>query len=66
MKRKKSKYYSYKGKACWVARETKHGWRLKLSVGADDYPIGGLLIKNRDGVDKVTTDLNVVFVEMAK
>jgi len=41
-------------KWCWVATETKRGWRLKLCIGNKaEYPLRGLLLESQDDVAKV-------------
>ncbi len=50
-----------KSKWCWVASETKGGWRLKLSVGKTDIRLEGLLLATPEEVKKVAKG-NIVFV----
>lgn len=52
-----------KAKWCWVATETRKGWRLKLCIGPKDYPLRGLLFESANDVAKVATS-KVVFVHL--
>ena len=52
-------------KACWVATETRAGWRLKFCVGAKDYPLRGLLLRTREDVERVASDYGIVFVHLS-
>lgn len=54
-----------KQKFCWVARETRTGWRLKVCIGPNDYLLSGFLAKNPDEVKKLLKG-NIVFVHVAK
>jgi len=51
-------------KFCWVARETKKGWRLKASLGPRDYNLAGLLLASPEEVKKLLKG-NIVFVKQA-
>lgn len=53
-----------KAKACWVATQTKAGWRLKISIGPKDYPVRGLLLGSEKDVQRACGDLGVVLVHM--
>ena len=53
-----------KAKACWLATETRKGWRLKLCVGPMDYPVRGLLLDSDAEVRKVMEKLGTVFVHL--
>lgn len=60
-KRKVNKY-----KWCWVATETKSGWRLKLSIGAGEYKLVGAVFSTIEEVEKITngTDGKIVFIHL--
>lgn len=55
-----------KGKKwCWVATETKKGWRLRLAFGRKDYKLTGLLLKEESDVKAITgTKGKIVFVHL--
>jgi hypothetical protein len=55
-----------KAKWCWVATQTRAGWRLKLCVGSRDFPVRGLLLDSVGDVSKVTRGApgKVVYVHM--
>jgi hypothetical protein len=53
-----------KQKACWVATETRKGWRLMLSVGPYDYPVRGLLVADKNDIAKIVKGLGTVFVHL--
>jgi hypothetical protein len=55
-----------KQKACWVSTQTRKGWRLKLSVGPYDYPVRGLLVEDKNDIEKIVTRLGTVFVHLEK
>ena len=50
-----------KSKWCWVAKETKGGWRLALAIGKQDIRLEGLILANENEVKKVAKG-NIVFV----
>ena len=52
-------------KWCWVATETKNGWRLKLAYGNKDYNLKGLVLKT-DEVNAITLNKigKTVFVHL--
>jgi hypothetical protein len=49
------------GNACWIATETRRGWRVKLSTDYRDFPLSGLLLDSCKDV-KQLRGLSVVFV----
>lgn len=51
-------------KWCFVAREVKGGWRLKLAYGAKDYPIRGIVFKTVAEIEELTHKGKVVFVHL--
>lgn len=51
-----------KSKWCFVATEVKDGWRLKLCIGKNDFPISGIVIKSMEDIASLTHDGKVVFV----
>jgi hypothetical protein len=53
-----------KAKWCWVATETRKGWRLKLSIGPRDYPVRGVLFESGEDVSRVTGKRAVVYVHL--
>lgn len=57
-----------KHKWCWVATETRQGWRLKLAIGNRDYKIAGLLLASADEVEKVCgrSQGNVLYIWLAE
>lgn len=50
-----------KQKWCWVATQTKDGWRLKIAIGNKDIRLEGLLLVSVEEVKKVAKG-NIVFV----
>lgn len=52
-------------KWCWVATETKKGWRLKLAYGSKDYNLKGLLLKYSE-IILITHNEKIVFVHLKK
>lgn len=51
-------------KWCFVAKEVKEGWRLKLAYGAKDYPVRGITFKTVEEIEQLTHDGKVVFVHL--
>ena len=51
-------------KWCFVAKEVKGGWRLKLAYGAKDYPLSGAIFKEMEEVEQLTHDGKVVFLHL--
>ena len=51
-------------KWCFVAKEVKGGWRLKLAYGSKDYPVRGIIFKNMEDIEQLTHDGKVVFVRL--
>jgi len=59
-----SKINLKKVKWCWVATETKAGWRLKMAIGENsktDIRLEGLLLASESEVKKIVKG-NIVFV----
>ena len=54
-------------KWCWVATETKRGWRLKLCIGERaEYPIRGLLLESPEDVAQIVAQRRkTVYVHLA-
>lgn len=53
-------------KVCWLAKESKKGWRLYLCLGEKlTFPIKGLIIKKASDIEDMLTS-NIVFAEMDK
>jgi hypothetical protein len=49
---------------CWLARETKDGWRLYFAADKD-YPVTGVLFADKKQVEVVTKGRgNTVFIHM--
>ena len=38
-------------KWCFVAKEVKGGWRLKLAYGSKDYPVRGVVFKKMEEIE---------------
>lgn len=53
-----------KAKWCWVATQTRKGWRLSLAVGDKNYNLSGLLLNSEEDVKKITRKGGIVFVEL--
>lgn len=53
-----------KQKFCWLATQTKNGWRLKLCIGNTDYPIKGLLAKTEKDIKEIIKFGGIVFVHL--
>jgi hypothetical protein len=51
-------------KWCFVAREIKGGWRLKLAYGSKDYPVRGIIFKKMEEIQQLTHDGKIVFVHL--
>lgn len=51
-------------KWCFVAREVKGGWRLKLAYGSKDYPVRGVVFRKIEEVERLTHDGKVVFIHL--
>lgn len=51
-------------KWCFVAKEVKGGWRLKLAYGSKDYPIRGIIFKKMEEIQQLTHDGKVVFIHL--
>lgn len=51
-------------KWCFVAREVKGGWRLKLAYGSSDYPVSGAVFKKMEEIEQLTHDGKVVFIHL--
>lgn len=51
-------------KWCWVATETKQGWRIKLAIGNKDFPISSLLLDNEQSVKTLIVRGKVVFIHL--
>jgi len=50
-------------KWCWLATETKNGWRIKFCIGSKDYPLRGMLFSSTKEIyEKVCG--NIVFVHL--
>lgn len=53
-------------KWCWVATQTKLGWRLKFCADKD-YPVKGAIFKDVEQVKKVLgVEGKIVFVHLAE
>lgn len=52
-----------KKKWCWVATETKKGWRLKLAYGSKDYRVVGALLKE-EAIEEITQKGKTVFIHL--
>jgi len=52
-------------KWCWVAMETKKGWRLKFCADKD-YPVRGALFGDEEQIKKVVQAGKIVFVRLAE
>jgi len=50
-------------KWCWVATETRKGWRVKFAADKD-YLLKGTLFKSVKDVEKVLYSGKIVFVHM--
>lgn len=53
-----------KVKWCWVATETRKGWRVKLAIGNKYYPLSGLLLDSESGVKFLIKKGNIVFIHL--
>lgn len=53
-----------KVKFCWVATETRKGWRVAASVGNKNYNLRGLLLSSREDVGHLLERGGVVFVHL--
>lgn len=42
-----------KHKSCWVATQSSRGWRIAFHVGGKTYPVRGLVLRDRESVDKM-------------
>lgn len=51
-------------KWCFVAKEVKGGWRLKLAYGSKDYPVRGIVFKKMEDIEQLTHDGKVVFIHL--
>jgi len=51
-------------KWCWVATETKNGWRLKLACGSRDYKVVGILLDQKSIIEVTGTRGKIVFVHL--
>lgn len=51
-------------KWCWVATQTRRGWRLALWVGDQRHPVRGLLLVKYDDVVKIVGRGKTVYVLM--
>ena len=51
-------------KWCFVAKEVKGGWRLKLAYGSSDYVVSGAVFKRMEEIEQLTHDGKVVFVHL--
>lgn len=52
-------------KWCWLARETRAGWRLTFCADRD-HAVRGLLLGSEDDVKRVTGDAPTVFVHLSE
>jgi len=48
-------------KWCFVAKEVKGGWRLKLVYGSKGYPVSGIVFKKMEEIEQLTHDEKLVF-----
>lgn len=51
------------GKSCWLARETRRGWRVALHVGNSVYPLRGALFVAESDV-QAALGQGIVFVRL--
>ena len=51
-------------KWCFVAKEVKGGWRLKLAYGSKDYSVRGIIFKKMEDIEQLTHDGKVVFIHL--
>lgn len=51
-------------KWCFVAKEVKGGWRLKLAYGSKDHPVRGIVFNKMEEVEQLTHDGKVVFIHL--
>ena len=51
-------------KFCWVATETRKGWRVAAAVGKKNYNLRGLLLSSREDVGRLLERGSVVFVHL--
>ena len=51
-------------KFCWVATETRKGWRVKSALGKRNYNLRGLLLSSREDVGRLLERGGVVFVHL--
>ena len=62
------KFMLEKKKWCWIASQTKSGWRLKLAIGEnkkDDIRLEGLLLSSEEEVKKIVKG-SIVFFQCTK
>ncbi|MBU2025170.1 MAG: hypothetical protein ABIC19_00555 [Patescibacteria group bacterium] len=52
-----------KTKFCWVATQTKKGWRIKLCTNQKDFNVRGLLVKSENDIEKILK-AGIVFVHL--
>ena len=53
-----------KKKWCWVAKEVKGGWRLKLAYGSKDYNLSGLVLNMKQIIQVTGKRGKIVFVHL--
>lgn len=53
-----------KVKFCWVATETRKGWRVAAAVGNRNYNLSGLVLSSREDVGRLLERGSVVFVHL--
>lgn len=51
-------------KWCWLATETKKGWRLKLALGNKDYNLVGALFESEKDIKKIARSGKIVFIHL--
>lgn len=51
-------------KWCWVATETRKGWRLKLAYGSKDYKLVGFVSSQKEAIEITGKRGKIVFVHL--
>lgn len=51
-------------KWCWVATETKKGWRVKLAYGSKDFRVVGLLLSQKEIIKVTGKRGKIVFIHL--